>query len=188
MSEIASSGQLKWAYARWALVTVPAIVLIGSLMGILSNSGWSNRWFAALDLPPIVPPGWVFGAVWTTLYILMGLALAAILNARGARGRGAAVSLFLVQLIANYAWSPLFFGARQVTSAFWLILFILAAAILTTWLFGRIRRVAAWLMLPYLCWLGFAAALNWDIDRRNPDAETLAPPAASANIGIGQRD
>lgn len=186
MNEIASSGQLRMSFLRWALVTVPVIVALGSLMGVLSNSGYSNRWFTALDLPPSVPPGWVFGAAWTTLYTLMAIAFAMILNARGAPGRGIAIAAFLVQLAANYAWSPLFFGAREITLGLYLILFILAAAIATTVLFGRIRTLAAWLMVPYLVWLSFASILAFQIDQRNPDGETLVPPAASANIRFGQ--
>lgn len=182
MSEIASPGQLRMSFLRWALLTVPTIVVVGSLMGILSNSGWANRWFAALDLPTIVPPGWVFGVAWTALYTMLGLALAMILHARGARGRGLAITAFMVQLAANFAWSPVFFGQRQVTTALFLIVFIFISAIITTILFGRIRKAAAWLMVPYLCWLGFASVLNWDIDRRNPDAERLVPPAARTNI------
>src|SRR3546814_8047387 len=91
-------------------------------MGLLSNSGYDNRWFAALDRPAIVPPGWVFGVVWTALYACLGLSLAMILHARGATGRGFALLLFFVQLIASFAWSPLFFGQHQVTSALYLII------------------------------------------------------------------
>src|SRR3546814_12048022 len=68
MTELATPGQLRLSYWRWAMVTVPAIVLIGSLTGLLANSGYGNRWFAALDLPPIVPPGWIFALAWTILY------------------------------------------------------------------------------------------------------------------------
>ena len=125
MNEIASQGQLRLAYLRWALVTVPAIVFLGFLSGRLANSGFGNRWFASLDLPAITPPGWVFGVVWPILYIMLGLSLAMILHARGAKGRGFALTLFFVQLIANFAWSPLFFGQYQVTSALYLIIFIL---------------------------------------------------------------
>ena len=95
MTEIATPGQLRMSYLRWALVTVPAIVLIGSLMGVLSNSGYGNRWFASLDLPAITPPGWVFGVVWPILYIMLGLSLAMILHARGAKGRGLALTAVL---------------------------------------------------------------------------------------------
>ena len=63
-----------------ALITVPAIVIVGSVMGIVSNSGFENGWYADLVKPAFQPPGWAFGAVWTTLYTMMGIALAAILN------------------------------------------------------------------------------------------------------------
>ena len=184
MTEIATPGQLRMSYWRWAMVTVPAIVLIGSLSGLLSNSGYGNRWFAALDLPAITPPGWVFAIVWPLLYVCLGLSLAMVLHARGAKGRGFALLLFFVQLVANFAWSPLFFGAHQVSQAFWVIVAMYVAAIATTVAFGRIRSTAAWLLLPYLLWLGFASALNFSIDRLNPDAETLAVPAGTTNIGI----
>ncbi len=186
MNEIASPGQIRASFARWALVTVPAITGIGLLIARLSNSGYSNAWFLALDRPAIVPPGWVFMTVWPLLYILIALALAVILNARGAAGRGAAIALFLVQLVAGYAWSPLFFGHHQVSWALSLIGFVLALAIATTVLFARIRPVAAWLMLPYIGWLVFAAILNFQIDQRNPEAESLAPTIAHTNIGPGQ--
>jgi translocator protein len=183
MSELASPGQLRWSFARWALVTVPTIVVIGSLMGILSNSGNDNGWYQMLEQPSFQPPGWAFGVVWPLLYIMMGIAFAMILNARGASGRGIAITVFLIQLIGNFAWSPVFFGMREVTAGFWLLIAIFAGAALSTYLFHRIRPVAAWLMLPYLAWLAFASALAFETDRLNPDAETLVPPAASANIG-----
>ena len=182
MNEIASQGQLRLAFLRWALVTVPAIEFLGFCSGYLSNSGYGNRWFAFLDKPAITPPGWVFGTVWPILYLMLGLALAVILHARGARGRGLAITLFLVQLVCNFAWSPLFFGAHEATLAFYLILIILLLAIAATILFGRIRALAAWLMLPYLVWLGFASALAYDIDQKNPDAETLVAPAVHTQI------
>ena len=183
MSEIATPGQLRMSYLRWALVTVPAIVMTGSLSGLLSNSGYGNRWFAALDLPAITPPGWVFGTVWPLLYVCLGLSLAMILHARGAQGRGFALLLFFAQLIANFVWSPLFFGAHQVTTALYLIIFILMLTVAVAFAFAAIRKAAAWLLAPYIAWLCFAAVLNFQIDQRNPDAETLAPGAASTQIG-----
>jgi benzodiazapine receptor len=186
MTELASKGQLRMSFLRWALVTVPAIVGIGSVMGILSNSGYSNNWFVALDRPDIVPPGWVFGVVWTTLYTLIALAFAMILHARGAPGRIPAIAAFLIQLLLNFAWSPVFFGMRQVSLALLLIGAIWLMAVVTTFLFGRIRKAAAWLMVPYLVWLSFASILNYQIDVANPDAETLAVPVASTDIDVGQ--
>lgn len=182
MNEIASRGQLRLAYLRWALVTVPVIVLLGFLSGKFANSGFGNRWFDALEKPAIMPPGWAFGAAWTVLYILMGLAFAMILHARGARGRGGAIALFLLQLLLNLAWSPLFFRAHQVGSALILILVLLVVVAVTALMFARIRRVAGLLLLPYLAWLVFASFLNYEIGRLNPGAETLVAPALKTQI------
>ncbi|MEQ6335288.1 TspO/MBR family protein [Sphingobium sp. MK2] len=182
MNEIASPGQLRLAYLRWALLTVPAIVLLGFLSGRLANSGYGNRWFDALEKPTLMPPGWLFGVAWTILYVLMGLALAIVLHARGAKGRGPAIALFLVQLVMNLAWSPLFFRAHQVGSALILILALIVVVAITIWLFDRVRRIAGLLLLPYLAWLCFASFLNYEIGRLNPDAETLVAPALRTQI------
>lgn len=160
------------SYARWAMVTVPLIVFLGFLSGAASNSGFGNGWFVALERPSWFPPSAAFGIVWTILYIAIGFAVAMILNARRARGRSLALGLFTVQLLMNFAWSPLFFAAHQVTLAFWLLLAILIVASITTWAFWQVRRNAALLMLPYLAWLAFASVLNFEMDRLNPDAET----------------
>jgi tryptophan-rich sensory protein len=107
---------------RYALVTVPLVLLLGTLSGRIANSGYGNPWFDALDKPALMPPGAVFGIAWTILYILLGLALAMILHARGARGRGLAIGLFVAQLLINYAWSPLFFAMHKVGLALAMIL------------------------------------------------------------------
>jgi translocator protein len=182
MNEIASQGQLRLAYLRWALFTVPAIVFLGFLSGRLANSGYGNRWFDALDKPALMPPGWVFGVAWTILYVLMALAFAIVLHARGAQGRGPAILLFLVQLLLNLAWSPLFFRAHQVDSALVLILVLFALVAATTALFWRIRRAAGIMLLPYLAWLAFASFLNYEVGRLNPEAETLVAPALKTQI------
>lgn len=182
MNQIASPGQLRLAYLRWALVTVPVIVLLGFLSGKFANSGFGNRWFDSLEKPALMPPGWAFGAAWTVLYILMALAFAMILHARGARGRGVAIALFLVQLLLNLAWSPLFFRAHQIGSALVLILILLLVVAVTALSFARIRRVAGLLLLPYLAWLAFASFLNYEIGRLNPGAETLVAPALKTQI------
>ena len=182
MNEIASPGQLRLAYLRWALVTVPLILFLGFMSGRAANSGYGNRWFDALEKPAFMPPGWAFGAAWTILYILMALALAMIIYARGSRGRGIAILLFLVQLAMNLLWSPLFFRAHQVDNAFILILLLIATVAVTTFLFWRIRPAAGLLLLPYLAWLAFASMLNYEIGRLNPEAETLVAPALKAQI------
>ncbi len=168
---------------RWALFIIPLTMLLGFLSSSIAGSGEENRWYQELVKPEAQPPGWVFGVVWPILYFMTGLALAIILNARSAPQRLLGVGLFVGQFALNLMWSPLFFGRHQVTSAFYLILAIFAVALATTFVFGRIRKSAAWLMVPYLAWLSFAAILNYQIDRLNPEAERLYVPAVSGDIG-----
>lgn len=184
MGEIASQAQLRMSLLRWAIVLVPLVVLLGTLSGLLSGSSGESAWFRALQKPAIMPPNIAFPVAWTILYALMGLALAIVVNARRAPGRGLAITMFAVQLVLNLAWSPLFFAAHQVSAAFWLLLVILIAAAVTTMMFLRIRASAGLLLLPYLAWLCFAGVLNYQIDRLNPDAERLAPEGSSTQIAI----
>ena len=175
MNQIASKGQLRMSLLRWILFTVPLIVLLGFFSGQIAGSGEENRWFNALIKPDAQPPGWLFGVAWTILYAMMGTAVAMIL-------RGVAIVLFLIQFALNLCWSPLFFGMHQVSAAFWLLVIIFLTALGTTLVFGRIRKAAAWLMVPYLAWLCFAGILNIQIDRLNPGAEILVVPAARSQI------
>ena len=184
MTGIASRSQLRMSYLRWALVTVPAVLLLGTLSGRASNSGYGNPWFDALVKPEAMPPGWVFGVAWTILYILLGLALAMILNARGARGRPLALALFFAQLLLNYSWSPIFFAMHELRLALFVIAAMLGLSIAATVRFAKIRRAAALLMLPYLAWLCFAGFLNFRIIELNPDAEALVPQQGSADIAL----
>jgi len=184
MTAIASRSQLRMSFLRYALVTVPLVVLLGLVSGRISQSGSENLWFAQLVKPGIMPPEWLFPIAWTILYILLGIAVAMILHARGAAGRPLAVGLFVLQLALNYAWSPTFFAAHEVTIAFWLILAILLVATVTTFLFARIRRTGALLMLPYLAWLCFAATLNYQFMLLNPGAETLVPSRSNGDITV----
>jgi len=160
-----------------AIPAALAFVLLGSLSGFVANSGYSNAWFAALDKPAFMPPGWMFGLVWTSLYTLMGLALALVWTAPKSAGRQAALSLFFAQLAVNFAWSPIFFGARMVEIGLLVIAVMFILAAMATWRFARIRPLAGWLLVPYLAWLCLAAALNFEIGRLNPGAD-------AAPIGI----
>jgi benzodiazapine receptor len=184
MTAIASRSQLRMSFLRYALFTVPLVLLLGVVSGRISGSGYGNAWFDALQKPAIMPPGWVFGAAWTILYIFLGLALALILHARGARGRPVALGLFALQLLLNYAWSPIFFAYHQVGAALWTIVAMILISAVTAALFWRIRRSAGLLMLPYLAWLCFAATLTWQIDVLNPGASELAPGGSTTDIAL----
>jgi benzodiazapine receptor len=182
MTGIASRSQLRMSFLRWALVTVPLVLLLGTLSGRLAGSGYGNRWFDALAKPEFMPPGWVFGAAWTILYILLGLALAMLLHARGARHRALTIALFLVQLAANYLWSPLFFALHLPGPALGLITLMIALTVVLIVLLWWIRRVAALLLVVYLAWLCLAALLTASIWQMNPNAAELAPEPASTDI------
>jgi tryptophan-rich sensory protein len=184
MTGLASRSQHRMSFLRYALVTVPLILLLGTISGRAANSGYGNGWFDALAKPDLMPPGWMFGVAWTLLYICLGLALALILHARGARGRGLAVGIFIAQLVLNFAWSPIFFAAHEVGLAFIVIVLMIVLSAIAALLFARIRRAAGLLMVPYLAWLFFAAFLNWQIGQLNPDADQLVPAQSSADIPL----
>ena len=155
-------------FLRAAIVTVPVILGIGFLMGQLSNSGYGNAWFDALAKPAAMPPGWAFGAAWSLLYVLIGIAVAMIWAAPPSHERSNGLALFAVQLLLNFSWSPLFFGLHQVVAALVTLVAILALSAAATAAFARVRYAAAWLMVPYLAWLSFACFLNFEIWRLNP--------------------
>jgi benzodiazapine receptor len=155
-----------------AVITVPAIVIVGFLMGIVSNSGFANGWYANLVTPGFQPPGWAFGVVWTTLYTMMGIALAVVLDAPKSAQRTVALLMFAAQLAANFAWSPLFFGAHAINAALVLIIATTFQVALTIMRFWRVRPLAGALLLPYLVWLCLATALNYETGRLNPGADS----------------
>ncbi len=158
---------------KLALVAVAAIELLGGLSGWLSNSGYGNPWFAALNKPSFMPPGWVFGVVWPILYALLGIALAMILVEPPSPRRQAALTLFFIQLVLNFAWSPIFFAAHDITTAKIMIFVMAATAAAAAGQFLRLKRAAGLLMAPYLLWLIFAATLNTAIEQLNPGAGTF---------------
>lgn len=180
MTELASPDQLRASLLRWSLFLAPLLLLLGSFSGAAAGSGGNNLWFIGLEKPAIYPPPATFGIVWTVLYLLMGAALAMIVTARGAAGRGAAITAFVVQFVLNLGWSPLFFALHQITGALILLVVLDVAVIVTILLFRRVRPLAAWLLLPYLAWALFATALNWQFLEANPDyAETAQLALAS---------
>lgn len=152
------SGRLKRALALPAWV---ALSWSAALSGIIFMPG---EWYAALNKPAWNPPNWLFGPVWTTLYVSMGVS--AWLVWRTGRGK-AALALFFCQLALNALWTPVFFGLKQPGAAFAVILLMWCAIAATLVAFWRTSRAAAALLLPYLAWVTFAAALNFTIWQLN---------------------
>lgn len=167
---------------RWAVVTVPFILLLGFTSARSVPVGAANRWYAALAKPAETPPDWAFPVAWIVLYVLIGLALAMVIHARGSTLRGPAIILFAAQMVANLVWTPLFFGAHQIFWSLVTLAAMFALTLATTIAFGRIRAMAAALMVPYLAWILFAGYLTYQIGVLNPNAETLVPSATSTQI------
>ncbi len=147
-----------------ALVLWIGISLAAGLAGSQFQPG---DWYQSLAKPSWNPPGWVFGPVWTMLYIMMGVAAWLIWKHSGFSGAGPALWIFLVQLVLNGLWSYLFFGLRSPFTAFMEILVLWAAILLTVILFWRIRSLAGILILPYIAWVSFASVLNYTIWKMN---------------------
>jgi translocator protein len=150
-------GLLVW------LAIVAAAAALGSIASVQAP-----EFYRELTRPGWAPPAWLFGPVWTALYLMMAVAAWLVWRERGARGAKAALALFLVQLALNALWSWLFFAWRQGLWSFVDIVALLALVVATVTAFWRIRPLAGALLLPYLAWVSFAAALNFATWRLNP--------------------
>ncbi|UCG47321.1 MAG: tryptophan-rich sensory protein [Phycisphaerales bacterium] len=128
-----------------------------------------STWYANLNKPFFTPPAWLFGPVWTTLYLIMGIS-AFLVWQKGLESRPVRIALlfFLIQLALNALWTPLFFGLQIPLLAFVEIIFLLAAILLTIIFFAKVSAPAALLLCPYVLWVAFAAVLNasiWILNR-----------------------
>ena len=146
------------------------VVAVGLCLAVGALGGWVTAtsvktWYPLLNKPGFNPPDWVFGPVWTALYVLMGLAAWRVWCA-GAKSR-TALWLFVLQLALNLAWSVVFFGLHRIGTAVAVIVLLEAAILATIAAFRPIDRLAAALLLPYALWVAFATVLNIAVWRLN---------------------
>ena len=127
-------------------------------------SGGPGEWYQSIAKPDWTPPGWVFPVVWSRLYTLMGTAAWLVSRKEGARGP---LTLFVIQLLLNAAWTPIFFGAKEMLIALVVIVILWLAILATILAFRKVDRTAALLLVPYLLWVTLATALNFEIWRLN---------------------
>ena len=132
----------------------------GLLGGLITKSGMPG-WYDQLLKPMNFPPAWVFAPVWNILYLLMAVSLYFVWSSDGQKTKKRALMAFAFQLVLNMTWSAVFFGLRSPAGGFLVILILIAAILCNISLFGRISRKSAMLLLPYLCWVGFASYLNY---------------------------
>jgi tryptophan-rich sensory protein len=159
-----SPGRIVGSTSGLGLAGWVFLVYLASVPGVLVTTASEYR---AFELPAWAPPGWVFGPVWTALYAMMAVAAWLVWREGGGRAQRGPLSLFLVQLALNAAWTPLFFGADLRGWAFALILVLWAAIAATLAAFCRVHPLAGWLLAPYLAWVTFAAALSFAVWRLN---------------------
>lgn len=144
------------------LLIALAIPQLAGIIGSLFTRDAITEWYAYLVRPSFAPPSWVFAPVWTTLYLLMGIAAYLVWRKVGTvKGVGLALSLFVFQLVLNTLWSVIFFGLRAPGAAFAELVFLWLMIVATMVAFYRVSRTAMWLLVPYLLWVSFAGYLNY---------------------------
>ena len=138
-----------------------ALCYAAALCGALFSGASRSDWYASLAKPTFMPPAWLFGPVWTLLYAMMAISLFLVWSKRSKWPLAKKVfGLFAAQLIVNAFWSPAFFGLRIPALGLILIVILWVLLSLTVYMFSRISRPAACLLVPYLAWITFAMVLN----------------------------
>ncbi len=156
---------------RTVLAALGAFVPVAGA-GVLGNIATIPNipvWYAGLVKPSFNPPNWIFGPVWTLLYLMMAYAFFRILQLPSAtKHRTGGIGLFALQLALNAGWSWMFFGAHNIRGGFGVIILLLVLIGLTIATFLKIDRLAGLLLVPYFLWVAFASVLNFSIWQLNP--------------------
>lgn len=171
-----------WTGALLALAGFGAAAGVAAALGSHwdPKEGDSKEWYRSLDKPAWTPPDWVFPAAWTPLYTLIAISAYRVWRAEPSPERSRALALWGVQMGLNAAWTPLFFGRRNPKAGLADVALLVPSVAAYAAQAARVDRPAGVMMAPYLAWTTFAAALNADIVRRNPDeGETPADSASS---------
>ena len=156
----------KWR--PWIGLVLFVLVCLGAGgLGATVTTPEIDGWYRTVVKPEWNPPDWVFGPVWTTLFVLMGISAWLVWKPAGFKEAATALSLFAVQLILNVAWSWIFFGMHQIGWAVVEIVILWLAILATTVAFFRRSKAAVWLLMPYLGWVTFASVLNFAIWQLN---------------------
>ena len=146
---------------NWRKLVFAEVLCLGT--GVLGSVFTANSvvsWYPTINKPSWNPPAWVFGPVWTTLFLMMGVAFYRLLIKKQTKKTMEAINVFSVQLGLNILWSILFFGIKSPWLAFVEIVVLWVAIWISLRRFWAIDRVAGWLMFPYLAWVSFASLLN----------------------------
>lgn len=149
------------------LVTSVSLTVVLGAVGGLVTSPEIPTWYAGLTKPSFNPPNWLFGPVWTTLYILMGISCYLVWKQPASVARNKALYVFVVQFALNFCWSFIFFGMHETGWALAEMMVLWVTILITIFSFAKFSKTAAWLLVPYISWVSFAILLNGAIWRLN---------------------
>ncbi len=141
------------------LISVILPLGLGAIAGMFTAEA-VPEWYASLNRPSFNPPNWVFGPVWTTLYLIMGISLFLIWKQNAGKESKQAIIIFFLQLLLNFLWSFIFFYFNMIGLALVEIILLWISIVIMLILFYRIKPIAAYINIPYLLWVSFATILN----------------------------
>ena len=141
------------------LISILLPLSLGAIAGMFTSQS-VPEWYATLNRPSFNPPSWIFGPVWTTLYILMGISFFLIWKQEASKVRNRAILIFLLQLLLNFAWSFIFFYFNMIGLALVEIILLWISIVMMLVVFYKIKPIASYINIPYLLWVTFATVLN----------------------------
>jgi benzodiazapine receptor len=148
----------KWQIFK-LIVSIILPLGLGTIAGIYTAQA-IPEWYPTLNRPSFNPPNWIFGPVWTTLYLLMGISLFLIWKQEVSKARNLAILIFMLQLLLNFGWSFIFFYFNMIGFAFIEIILLWISIVIMLVLFHKIKPMASYINIPYLLWVTFATVLN----------------------------
>ncbi len=149
------------------IIAIAIPLIVGGTSGFFTATGVES-WYQTIARPTWNPPGWLFGPVWTTLYVMMGISLFLVWKEdTSVELKKIGIALFAVQLVLNFFWSFIFFNQHQIGWALVEIAAMWVFILLTIFAFAQVNKAAAWLLVPYISWVSFATILNYTIWQLN---------------------
>lgn len=146
-----------------SLIVSLGLPLAAGFIGSAFTASAISTWYTFLNKPSFSPPNWIFGPVWTILYLLMGYALYLVIQTKTKKDKSVAYKVFALQLFLNTFWSLLFFGSQAIGLAFVEIIILWIVIYKNIVVFGNINKLASHLLVPYIAWVTFASVLNFAI-------------------------
>jgi translocator protein len=150
---------MKISHTIKLIISILLPLSVGAIAGMFTSQAVPT-WYASLNRPFFSPPNWVFGPVWTFLYILLGISFFLIWKEEATKARDLAIMVFLIQMLLNFAWSFIFFYFNLIGAALIEIILLWISIALMIYLFYKIKPFTAYLNIPYLLWVSFATILN----------------------------